>query len=85
MDRYGNGLGKEGYVKRERVWRVSTKPESWSVNKVVNGEILEAEKKEVEEVKTEEKEEKDELKELLGLDTMPIETEPKTGISGALP
>jgi len=82
VDRYENGSGREGYMKRERVWRISTKPKEGYGPKG----------KSVEEAKVEEKlkvgekvEERDELKELLGLDLTPRETgPPKTGVAALL-
>lgn len=91
MDRYGNGQGKEGYVKRPRVWRVgwARKAGYSRKEKVVEtgGTVsLGIEKKEIEDGKTEDEGEGDELKTLLGLGTMPIETgPPKIGIATALP
>jgi hypothetical protein len=87
VDRYGNGQGKEGYVKRPRVWRVGWARKAGYSRKEKGVETEEAvslgnEKKEIEDRKTE----GDELKTLLGLGTMPVETgPPKTGITTALP
>lgn len=74
MDRFGNGRGKEGYVKRKRVWRISTRPK-FQLGKKVQPVKREENAKELTEEMTEENvEQGDELMEVLGLDPTPIET-----------
>ena len=81
VDRYGNGSGREGYVRKERVWKVSTKPRGRWVAKGKQETV-----KEKLEVGEKEAEGRDGVKELLGLDTTPIETgPPKAGVAAALP
>ena len=79
VDMYGNGNGKEGYVKKKTVQRISTKPKGGHRPK---GKAAEDEKANPVVVV----EERDKLKDLLGLDLTPAETgPPKTGIASALP
>jgi len=89
VDKHGNGKGKEGYVERERVWKVGRKPKvGWAARKEVKTKGLEkgeeGQKQESTEVRTAEGH--DELRGLLGLGLMPIETGPqKSGVAVALP
>ncbi|KIM81714.1 hypothetical protein PILCRDRAFT_821064 [Piloderma croceum F 1598] len=80
VDRFGNGRGKEGYVKRQGVWRISMRPKVQLVKK------KEMAKEMTEEMTEEKAENGDKLMEMLGLSPTPIETgPPKTGVAAALP
>jgi len=73
VDRFGNGRGKEGYVKRKGALRISMKPK---VQLVKKGEMVEETTKET----TEKAEKGDKLEELLGFGPTPPETEPPAAL-----
>jgi hypothetical protein len=87
VDRYGNGKGRDGHVKRERVWRVGRAPRGgWGKEEEVGVHEGASLAGKIEGKTGEKREGRDDLKELLGLDTMPVETgPPKTGVAAASP